>query len=288
MAGWPTAAAIVVPHLAVAIPDQTIPGGLNWSARSVMLRLDMADASQIEILPEGSQRLRVASAPEFSCEARQMRIWLPLRADAAGWPAVLESSFLQIRQERGGGTALVEKIAATATGDAEAGAAGAALAIRFAAQDVELPRGREWPLGRHLQSLNGRAEITGPVPAPGEVEARARSWRDAGGHANLADASVHWGPLELAGHADVKLDASLQLKASGEARASGYARAMDVLAAHHVITDHVALAAKAVLSLLADAPQDGDLPEIVVPFTVSDGTLSLGKVPVVRIPPIVW
>jgi hypothetical protein len=68
----------------------------------------------------------------------------------------------------------------------------------------------------------------------------------------------------------------------------GYADTLDALATHGVISKSAATAAKAVLSLLANSPDDGSPPDVEVPLTLQYRTLSMRQIPLVRLPELDW
>jgi hypothetical protein len=97
-----------------------------------------------------------------------------------------------------------------------------------------------------------------------------------------------WGPLNLDGSATVALDEHMQPMGAGTARIAGYAATLDALVATHVINARAALAAKAVLGLMARTPADGGAPVVEVPLTLQDGALSVGRIPLGRMPELSW
>jgi len=69
----------------------------------------------------------------------------------------------------------------------------------------------------------------------------------------------------------------------------GYAETLDALAAHGAISRSAATVAKAVLSLMANSPDDGSPPEVDdVPLKLEFRTLSMRQVPLVRLPELDW
>ena len=100
--------------------------------------------------------------------------------------------------------------------------------------------------------------------------------------------TLTWGPLELTAGATLALDDQLQPMGTGTARIVGYAETLDTLAAHSLISRSAATAAKAVLSLLANAPDDGSRPDVEVPLTLQYRTLSMRQVPLLRLPELDW
>ena len=67
-----------------------------------------------------------------------------------------------------------------------------------------------------------------------------------------------------------------------------YAETLDALAAHGVVSRSAATAAKAVLSLLANNPENGGPPDVDVPLKLKYRTLSMRQVPLVRLPELDW
>ncbi len=104
----------------------------------------------------------------------------------------------------------------------------------------------------------------------------------------LRTGTLHWGPLEATATGRGWLNDTLQPVAEGSARLTGWAPALDVLAAHHVVTDHAALAAKAIMSLLAETPPGGGPSVLTIPFAARDGVLSAGQIPLLRMPSLQW
>jgi hypothetical protein len=69
---------------------------------------------------------------------------------------------------------------------------------------------------------------------------------------------------------------------------TGYAETLDALARNGLMSRSAATTAKAVLSLLANAPDDGSPSEVEVPLSLQYRTLSMRQVPLVRLPELDW
>jgi hypothetical protein len=169
-----------------------------------------------------------------------------------------------------------------------AGKGKAALSVNLNAQEVMLPQGINWPLGRHLGSLFADAAIDGPLPPPHGFVANARAWRDGGGAVDLRQVDLRWGPLDGHLSGTASLDQDLQLLASGAVRARNYAETLDVLAERRIINADAALAAKAVLSLLASVRAGGGPAEVEIPFTIRDRVAAVRGIPLVKLPALQW
>ena len=77
--GWPLAATLTVPAISLAGGTSSIPGGLAWSADSLVLRVALPRPSLLWIAPKGTQRLRFAGNPEIRFGADRMDVEVPLQ-----------------------------------------------------------------------------------------------------------------------------------------------------------------------------------------------------------------
>ena len=75
---------------------------------------------------------------------------------------------------------------------------------------------------------------------------------------------------------------------AGTGKITGYVAGLDALAANGILTRSAATAARAVLSLLANPPADGQPEEVEVPMALQFRTLSVRQVPLARLPELDW
>lgn len=288
--GWPLAATLTVPDIALRGGDPDIPGGLDWSADRLDLRVDLLSPGTLEVRAEGAQHLRVADNPDIAYTADSMIALLPLEAQTpphavsltvrnlrAGLPDIAPAASLTV--------GLVQFDGAIKPA---APAGEAALTYRLSAEAIALPSVRAWALGSRISSFSIEGAVDGPVPSARGLVPRANAWRDGGGAFEVRHMALGWGPLGLSGAATLSLDARLQPMGTGSVRLVGYATSLDALANGHVLTPSAAVAAKAVLSLLASVPEDGGPPEVEVPLTLQDRTLSMRQVPLIKVPEVIW
>jgi hypothetical protein len=80
----------------------------------------------------------------------------------------------------------------------------------------------------------------------------------------------------------------MQPMGTGTAKVAGYAATLDAMARNRLMSRSAATSAKAVLSLLANAPDDGSPSEVEVPLSLQYRTLSMRQVPLVRLPELDW
>jgi hypothetical protein len=292
LGGWPMAARLVLSDVKLRGGAPELPATIAWDAAELDLQVAPFDPGTLVILPHGQQRIGIADGPTLALTGRLLRGQLPLDRLGPPWPLDVEGEAVRVRSTNAGassrGEALIAHLTAHAALDPSASSKAAALALTVEAGRIDLPSGGSWPLGERIEAVTGTADISGPMPPAGQPTARAQAWRQAGGAVVLQRGTLRWGPLDGSAAGRISLDAALQPTVEGTARITGWAPALDVLAAHHVIPDHAALAAKAVVSLLAETPAGGGPSVLTVPFAAKDGVLILGGIPVVRLPTLSW
>lgn len=292
LGGWPVAARLILSDVRLRGGAPELPANFTWNAAGLDLQVAPFDPSTLAILPRGQQRVGVPDGPTLALSGRVLRGQLPLDRLGPPWPLDVAAEGVRIRSTAAGASsrseALIGRLGAHVTLDTTAAAGATALTLTVHADRIDLPSGGSWPLGERIETVAGEAAVSGPTPPAGSPTARAQAWQRAGGAITLRRGSLRWGPLDGTATGRLSLDPALQPAAEGMAHITGWAQALDVLAAHHVIPDHAAVAAKAVVSLLAETPQDGGPSVLTVPFAAKDGVLSLRGIPVVRLPELPW
>ncbi len=287
--GWPLAAAIDVPDLSLAGGKADIPGGLAWRAAHTELAVAFLQPRQLRIRVAGQQHLRLSGLPEAAFTAEQFEVTVPLDPGAPILSADLAATGLH--GSVAGGSVDIATLAMH-TDDHPAAARGeAALAMTGSAEAIGLPGlgdGRAWPFGPRIASISFDAALTGPVPGMADLATRAAAWRDGGGMLELHRLALGWGPLGLSGSATMTLDEHMQPSGSATARVVGYDDTLDALAASGALAPRAAVAAKAILTILAKVPAGGGTPQVELPLTLSDRTLTAGRFPLLRVPELVW
>ncbi len=286
LGGWPFAATLVIPALSLTHEGPDMLGGVAWSADRVKLRVALARPAVLEISPEGQQRVEMAGSPRVSYTADGLRLLLPLRD--TNWPDFIDVAAANLRADTPAGGASVRSLQMHLVVHPDAHSGEPAATASFYAADISPPPRVVRPLGPSISKLEIDAALSGPLPAAGKPAEQAASWRDGGGSLEVQRLVLTWGPLDLTAGATLALDDQLQPMGAGSARIVGYAETLDALAAHSVISRSAATAAKAVLSLLANAPDDGSRPEVEVPLTLQYRTLSMRQVPLLRLPEVDW
>jgi hypothetical protein len=271
-AGWPFTAELVIPDPALVGGDAVVPGGMTWTGERVRLRLSPLAPRLLEMLPEGVQRVRLATLPEAGVTAAALAASVPLSGEGVA----------ELR-----GRAVRVAVAGVVVEAATLRAAAVPGGVRAAAEVVALPQRYAWPLGATIEAVSAEAVVVGaPSPAPpGTAMAeQAARWRDAGGRVDVPQFALRWGPLSVAGSGSGGLDAGLQPRAKASVRLQGWRGALDQLVEGGAVKPGAALAARAVLGLFAKASQG----EVILPVVVSGGMLDAGGIPLFKVPPIAW
>ncbi len=285
--GWPLAATLDIP--ALAIGPGGVPGGIVLRSDRVIVGLGIGHLDTLRVDLPAPVRLQLPNGSELTADSPDGRIDVKLADpnDVAFDGTRLRARWLAAD----GGTQ--EAVAALAHAQAIRTPQG--LLTSLSAQSIELPgprSGQVQPLGRRLASVSGDATVFGTLPGTPDPAAALAAWRDAGGHIAVTRFGVGYGPLGLSGQGDLRLDAGLQPVAQASVRLIGWAQALDALVAAGVVPGRSVAAMKAVLGLLTRptqaGAQPGAEPEVEVPLTLRDQTVSVAGFPLARTAKLAW
>lgn len=308
--GWPRAATIAIPNLALRHQGPAVPGNLVVAATAVTLSVSLFSPDSLRISFTGPTRVQVADTPGLAFTSDDNVMAVPLQPRPS-YTIDLHANNLRVTRTEAGGawqaTAGLLDAHALVTQAADTGDAGSGLTaepseppIRFSAsaEAIGLPAVVRWPLGTTISSVSLDGQVNGRLPKPQSPAAAdpshwnltrwAEVWRDGGGSLAITHLAMGWGPLGLTSSATLALDEQLQPMGSGNGRFIGYAAALDRLAAGGTLTKSAATAAKAVLSLMAESPEANEPSAVDVPLTLQYRTLSMRQVPLVRLPELDW
>jgi hypothetical protein len=161
------------------------------------------------------------------------------------------------------------------------------LAFAIAADGVTLPPQPVAPLGRLIETLAVEGEIKGPL-AMGPVKPALDAWRAAGGTLELHSIMAKWGPLAVTGDGTLALDKAMQPIAALSLSFSGFSETLDALVASGLVDQKKAGLPRVILGALARSGNDGGKAAIKAPLTIEDGSLLVGPVKLMPVPPIDW
>ncbi len=281
--GWPFSATLRLPEFRLSGGQATIPGGLDWSARAVILRVALHSPGELRIAAGGPQRLRL-DGTEIPFAADRLTAKLPLQANVIPRGGEFDALRLRIGTAAGG----LEIANAHLTLDSRMTAIEGepAISLEGEAENVTLPVTS--PLGRVLRSLRIEAALTGPLPGGRNPTARAATWRDAGGTLELRRLDLAYGPATAQASATLALDDQLQPMGAGTLKLTGAEAVLDALAQAGLVTPRNANLARRVVTLLARPPAEGEPPQLEVPLTLEGRGLAVARIPVARMPPLLW
>ncbi len=309
LGGWPFAAIVTVAGFAISGGQNLVPGGLAWRASRLALRVDLPAPEKLLLIPAGPEHFRIAGSPEIVLAARSVRAMLPLESRSHGSghivvtaadarlgaaslaPDLVSAASLVVRAGLSEPAEAANPVAAAGF-DGSPGTiapARSAVLLRLDATKVAVAHAKLPALGSDIALVSLSAAMTGPLPSGPTWTVGLGAWRDGGGTLTVRDFSLVWGPLAVGAAGRLALDRAMQPAGEGTARIVGYAETLDALVADGSIGPGAATAAKAVLMLLArPSATAGAPPEVDVPLRLEDRTLSVGTIPLLRVPPVTW
>ncbi|MCC6716566.1 MAG: DUF2125 domain-containing protein [Acetobacteraceae bacterium] len=285
--GWPLAATVALPGLAAAGPLGGVPGNiLRWHAARMTVSIALLRPRTLVVELSGPQSLQLGPAPPVPVSAGEFRAEVPLEPGVPARAITIDATALTAGPPAG--TLGVARLHIAAEQRPAALQGEPALTLAIAAHGIALPSAQAWPLGPTVERFLLDLAVTGPVPRQPDLALRAASWRDGGGAAEVRRLELAWGEVTLTGSATLALDAQLQPMGAATARLAGHAAALRALTASGLLAPRTAMAAGAVLGLMARPPAGGGAAVVEVPFSLQDRTLALGRIPLVRVPELVW
>ncbi len=285
--GWPWAATVEVPQPSARGPLDAATGtAQRWAAERMTVSIALAQPRTLVLAVEGRQEWRLGAGPAIPVTASLLRAEVPLEP---GVPArAVTLAVADLRAGLGEGEVTLGRLDLSGEIRPAALQGEPALTLLATAVRIGLPAGFSAPLGQTVETLGVDLLVTGPVPRSPELAARAEAWRDGGGTVELRRLDLGWGEVALSGGATLALDARLQPMGAATARVAGHGAALRALTAAGVMTPRGALVAGAVLAPMARTPADGGAARVEMPFSLQNRTLSLGLIPLVRLPELVW
>jgi hypothetical protein len=285
----PWGARLIVPGLSISGGKAMLPGGLIWHAARVDLSLALLRPDTLTVTPAGEQTLKAAGLPSVVFFADDLTAIVPLASGRPDEIDITAEGFSGRLSRQPHAQDLRIAAVRLSLQAARGGAARTSARLSFAARGVGLPDEGHWPLGATIGTFDIDLSLASPALSGDAAVEQARAWRDWGGVLTVQSLNVHWGPLTLNGAAELGLDQQLQPEGQGEARVAGWADTLDALARTGSVQPGVAQTAKAVLALSA-RPGQGDAASqtLELPFTLQNSTLSVGKIPLMRINEVVW
>ena len=291
--GWPFAATLAIERAGIAGGERIMPGGLSWSADRVVVSISLAHPATLRIAADGQQFLRLSHLQDIGFTAAQAVVRLPLTGHQAGrlYAAFINGGIAGSRHPQDVQIAdLALLIQQDTPAHPQPGALPGVMRLSLQASGIGLPDIGRWPLGATIASLDTALTLSSPSlpdqPADGQL--RAGAWRDGGGKLTIDEARLRWGPLAVTAHAVLGLDSRLQPSGAGSADIAGSAPALDAASHAGLIPPGLALTAQAILAVMSHVAGPDGKDAVRLPFQLHDSTVSVGEIPIVRIPAVAW
>jgi hypothetical protein len=143
-------------------------------------------------------------------------------------------------------------------------------------------------LGRKLDRVAGQLSVRGALNPTDLSPDGLTRWKDAGGTLEITDFSLVWGPLQIAGDGTLAVDGALQPVGAFTAQIAGLDRLVNLLEKTGRMRAQQAAIARIALAVLTRAPANGGSPQARVPVSIQNRQLSIGPIPLLRLPVINW
>ncbi len=269
-AGWPFHAELTLPDVGIATGTPNTANAVAWHTGEVRLVYAPWRPSEVTVVLGGVQTLQLGAAAPVMLQVQNLELVAPLdqSSQAGGFVATARHLQLPLPAGQFGADRVWLQL-----GPAD---------IHVALSALTLPDPGS-PLGVTVNSLDLQARSTIPLPDQRDPAAAAAAWRNAGGQLVIGAAALEWGPLTVHGTATFTLDRALQPAGNGTLHVTGYAQALDALAHSGLITRNNARVAGTLLGLMSHTATDG-VAQADLPFTLQDGLLMTGAIPLAKIP----
>jgi len=285
--GFPWGARLIVPSLSLSGGRAVLPGGVDWHAERVVLSVALLSPTRLTVEPEGEQTLRAAGGDPIAFFAEHFNAEVPLTDERLDRIDIAAEGLAGGPRHPGHMQDVrIGALRASLQAD-RAGASRTTARLSLAARQIGLPDDGHWALGATISQLDTDISLASPALSGESPAEQARAWHDWGGLLTVEALSLRWGPLSVRAVAELGLDDKLQPAGTGTARVHGAEAALDALARSFVLSPGVAQTAKAVLALMPAQADDGGQTR-VLPFTLQDSTLSVGKTPLMHVGDIAW
>lgn len=270
--GWPLRASLTLPDVAVAAGDPGTANAVAWRTGEVRLVYAPWRPAELSVVLEGAQTLQFGTAPALTVQVENLDLLVPLDAAGQANGFVTRARHLQIPLP--GGRLGVDSLWLDL----------APAAFHLSLSSLVLPD-PGLPLGVTVNTLEVQAHSTIALPEQRDPAVAAAKWRDAGGQLVVSAAALQWGPLDVHGTASFALDRSMQPMGNGTVHITGYAQAAEALARAGIISRNDAKVAATLLGLLSHQGNDG-VSQADLPFTLHDGLVMAGAIPLLKLPPL--
>jgi hypothetical protein len=287
-AGWPMAVALTYPDLRVAGPLPRLSLRGDWYAERLTLRMDPLRPHEMQIAAMGRQTLRLDGLTALRFSAERLLMTVPLTVSAPSGEVTLQARKLRAAMEGGTGNVTIDGLDGSLDAAPDPSPGDSTLEFHATTTGIGLPNGRDWPLGPAISSLVLDASLHGEVPLEGSLPDRLAVWRERGGTVGVQRFAMDWGPAHAEASATITLDEQLQPVGAATVRVTGWEAAADSLSRSGGIVPNAGPVVRAMLGLLARQPENGGPSEVELPVTLQGSVVSVGHIPLLRVPTVNW
>jgi len=160
--------------------------------------------------------------------------------------------------------------------------------LKLTASGITLPARAQSPFGSDVKVVDARLELVGAVSPDNLTAPKLSQWAKDGGAIEVRSLRIVHGILGLNGDGTMALDGRLQPIGAFSARVTGYDAALDQLIQVGLVKPSDGNIAKMILGAMGKVPAGGGPKQIKVPISVQDQRLSVGPIPLMRMPAILW
>jgi hypothetical protein len=140
-------------------------------------------------------------------------------------------------------------------------------------------------LGKDVERIALDAVVKGPL-TDAKLSRALADWRDAGGTVEVDRLELRWGPVGLETNGTLALDPEMRPLGAFAAKIIGYGDVVDALVINELVPLGDAFLFKIAFNLLAKPSEPGGPPALDLPLTVQDGSLVVGSVRLMEVPPL--
>lgn len=161
-------------------------------------------------------------------------------------------------------------------------------ALKMMVRGITLPAHAQSPFGSTVKIVDARLELIGAMPPGNLTTPELSRWTNDGGAVEVRSLRIIHGTLGLDGNGTMALDGRLQPIGAFSARVTGYGAALEQLIQAGLVKSSDGNIARMILGALGKVPAGGGPKQIEVPISVQDQRLSVGPIPLMRMPAILW
>lgn len=285
--GFPFWPFVVLDNVAITAPLDN--GSWSWATDRVTLHPATFDLTRLTVQAAGRHLLDAPWTPSGPLFAEAAVANLDINVDTDGR---LQRSHIYLEQAELQDAAGLPLVGATLVDLdfmlAEESASPEEVFAQFSGRldDVRLAMDLR-PFDPTIRTLQLAADLVGPLQ-PGRLQEALELWRRDGGTLEVRRILLDWPPLTIDADGTMALDEALQPIAAFSTRITGFNDTLNALEAKGIIPRGQGASAQLVLNLLAKTPPGGDKPELQVPLSIQDQTLSIGPFDVMDVPTIEW